>query len=91
MIALMRAIGATYEPVNEGLLMGAIRWPSQFIAIGVVLPSVMPKVGTPRSRALSTDSTVSLRQRPKLIAITRSSLVSASILCWRFPALPTGA
>ena len=32
----------------------------------------MPKVGTRRSRALSTDSTVSLRHRPKLMAMTRS-------------------
>ena len=64
---MIRAIGATYEPVYEGLVIGATRWPSVYIASGVVLPSVMPKVGTPRSRALRTDSTVSLRQRPKLM------------------------
>ncbi len=36
--------------MNDGLLIGASRWASQCIAIGVVLPSVMPNVGTPRDR-----------------------------------------
>src|SRR5689334_10735532 len=58
-IALIAAIGATYEFRIDGLTTGVIKYASQKRAIGEVLLSVIPNVGTPCLRACWTASTVS--------------------------------
>ncbi len=52
--------------------MEATQKESQNRAMGVLSPSVIPKVNTLFSRACRTASTVVCRQRPKLKAISKS-------------------
>src|ERR1035437_2012605 len=90
-IALIAVVGAAYESIKDVLAMDAARYESQYLAIGVVSPSVIPKLGTFRRRALSTASMVSRNPRPKLMAIRRSFRVIIFISFRTTPPLPVGA
>src|ERR1700730_12008492 len=88
--ALMAARGATYDAWKEGLATEVTQKESENCAIGDVSLFVMPKVGTFRLCARITESTVSCKQRPKLMAIKKSFGPSRFTFCCRFPVDPSG-
>src|SRR5947208_17069604 len=84
-------MGATYDPWKDGFAIEANQKESQNRAMGVFSLSVIPKVGTPFSRACRAASTVACRQRPKLMAIS-TSLEPSRLTFWcKLPVDPMGA
>src|SRR5204863_5641328 len=90
-MALIAATGATYESMNDVRAIVVVKNVSQYFAIGVASPFVIPKLGTFRLLALLTASIVSRSPRPKLIAMSRSFGVIIFIRLCTTPLLPTGA